>query len=252
MQQQHVLARLDFEVAAGRPRDAAPFRGGAAGGVAVATRRLLGDWQHDVESRHALAVRLVGRRQPYQWIPVAVACIVRRNDWNALGLEDSIRGVPCERSLLRRRRIGRHVQALQALAGSEIRAVGPCGVLPEVGLADAAAVDRSIRVGDRRVIQRHGAVAYERGLAGRVGADHLRIDDVVGREDREDREVRVHAVHAEIVGGEDLVRRGLCGAATATTTTAAAIRLSAVRLARRAAAAAPKHEHRSDAKRGGL
>ena len=111
--------------------------------------------------------------------------------------------------LLRRRRIGRHVQTLQALAGSEIRAVGPRGVLPEIGLADTAAVGRPVGVADRRVVQRHGAVAHERGLAGRVGADHLRIDDVVGREDRENREIRVHAVHAEIVGGKDLVRRSL-------------------------------------------
>ena len=192
--------------------------------VAVGARRFLGHRQDDVEVGHVLARRLLGRHEPHQRVAVCDSCIVHRHDRDALGLEQSASRVPRQGLVRERRRVARHVQALESLARQQLCAVERFGVRPEIrlgahGRVEARAVDRSRRVTHGLVAKAHDRVVHDDRLAGRGAAHDLRVDHVVGRQDREHREVGVHAVHAEVVRRQDLVDPGCCSTVEVRTVT---------------------------------
>ncbi|MCY3002329.1 MAG: hypothetical protein NTV21_11045 [Planctomycetota bacterium] len=202
VQDQDVALGADLGVGIGRPRDRRIVRGQQARLVAVAAVGLLRDRHDDVRRGDADARRAVIGAHAHQRVRVRAAEVVGRRDRDARGGEPLVLRFPAERLRPGIGCIGRHVEAEQALARLQRRSEERLRVVPEVGLADARGVDRAHRVGARGVAHVDGARVEQDRRARRTGLDDLRVHDVERRQDREHRVFAIHAVHAEVVGGE--------------------------------------------------
>ncbi len=169
-----------------------------AGGMAELAVHFIGHREHDVGARENLP-RAVGRGEAHHRILVRLPGIIIRRDRHTVGSEPLEARIVVHRLgcvVRSRHRVGIRSGHGQADIFGGPNAVHLCRVLPEVALSPRRSVVGS--VGIRHGVIRNADARHVRHQSPLV-VDELRVDRVVGRENREDGVVTVHAVHAQVV-----------------------------------------------------